>query len=214
VQALLQHTLCLEAPLIEVVVAAAGVFMFYSSSRVDEMRNVTVGDLSIAQKRVEVFIARRKSDQYRQGNVVYLPVDDHRVMTVVGQLGRRLGGRDPGVPLFPNVNATRGDTRMPRTTFTRTLNSVLEGPGHFAENVSTHSFRSADMTEARAAGVAFSDMMRFGRWRSEGSASRYVAPAEDQLLAPGRALARSVARGQESRLMGTTESAEEAQTPG
>jgi hypothetical protein len=67
------------------------------------------------------------------------------------------------------------------------------------------------MTEARASGVAFSELMRQGRWRSEESASRYVAPAEDQVLAPGRTLARSVARGQQSRLMGTTKNVVSAQ---
>jgi hypothetical protein len=66
------------------------------------------------------------------------------------------------------------------------------------------------MTEAQAAEVAFSELIRHGRWRSEESASRYVAPAEDQVLAPGRAFARSVARGSESRL-GTTESAVDMQ---
>jgi hypothetical protein len=103
-----------------------------------------------------VFIARSRTDKYCQGNVVHLPVDDHGVMTGLGKLARRLGRRDTGVPSFPNVNAIRGNTRMPCTRFMRTLNSVLEGLGHFAENVSTHSFRSGGMTEARAAGVAYS----------------------------------------------------------
>jgi hypothetical protein len=74
VQALLQQTLCLEAPLIEVVVAAAGAFIFYIFTHFDEMKSVTVGDLGIGQNRVEVwrFIARSMMDQYCQGNVVHL----------------------------------------------------------------------------------------------------------------------------------------------
>jgi hypothetical protein len=42
-QALLQQTLCLEAPLIEVVVAAAGVFIFCNFTHFDEMKSVTMG---------------------------------------------------------------------------------------------------------------------------------------------------------------------------
>jgi len=175
--------------------------------RYKDMRNVFVDCIRFYPTHMEIFLAYRKNDQFRNGDIIYISRGVHtsscpvRLAQTLVRRGR-LTGR---VPLFQGwdgrVGRWRGYAGLPlsgqpvsydqcRHAFFSIVSKATARPvDELKAQFGTQSCRSGGATVcAGASGVDFRKFMQHGAWHSASSAHRYILDSTEDRVAVTAAL--------------------------
>ena len=146
-------------------------------------------------KYIELFIAKSKTDIYRNGNVVILAKTGH-ITCPFGLLNRYVMAA--GIDLSSNLKFFRTlrskalyTLRITGISYTRAREVVLDAfsqLGFPAKLFGLHSLRSGGATAAANAGVNDRLFKRHGRWRSDRAKDGYVKDNFEALLSVSQSL--------------------------
>jgi hypothetical protein len=175
-----------------VSVAFTGFFRF------SDCRIVHMQWLEFRSGFIWVFLEKRKTDQYREGNWVPIAEWDDSVAFPV-RLVRRLMARvrvqqgAPGAAPRPLFSATASDGRygsapLEYDATLKSLRSRLAAIGLDPEKYATHSLRSGGATATANAGLPDRLWMQHGGWRSIKSVYGYIKTDVDVRLEVSRAV--------------------------
>jgi integrase len=180
--------------------------------RFDELAHLTRGDFSFFPTHMTVFIEKSKTDQYRDGKVLYISRTDSRLCPVactIDYLKRSGlhhdhtfdGSSEPDIDsvahlyLFRGISSSKSGEKL-RTankpiSYTRIRELLLKAlsfVGVDSKRFGTHSLRSGGATAAANAGVPDRLFKRHGRWRSENAKDGYIKDDVEKLLLVSRSI--------------------------
>lgn len=177
--------------------------------RYNEAAALTPADINLCTDHAAIFIAKRKNDQFREGNVLYLARGTSAACPVA--LLTHLLPHCPAAnqPLFRHLNGKRYSLSSPTTPPTaasdhraaspldsdqarrlirRILSICLQTPEDQLPSFGTHSLRSGCATDIMASSmISDRELKRHGGWRSD-VYMRYIKDSLPKLLAATRAL--------------------------
>ena len=175
------------------VTAFAGFLCF------NELANLRCCDVKFCKdKYVELFIAKSKTDIYRNGNVVLLAKTGH-ITCPYNLLNRYIqaAGIDfsSNLMFFRSLHFVKSNAsytlRSTGISYTRTREVVLHAfsqLGYSTKLFGLHSLRSGGATAAANAGVNDRLFKRHGRWRSDKAKDGYVKDNLEALLSVSKSL--------------------------
>ena len=140
-----------------------------------------------------LFLEKRKNDQYRSGNTVWL-ASSGKITCPVSILRSFISrsGSTPGSPLFRKISHGHSISfRSSPITYSRARENFLEiftraGLGHL--DIGLHSLRSGGASQASRAGVDDESIRRHGSWRSLTSHLNYIQESPSSLLHVAKSL--------------------------
>ena len=179
--------------------AAICVTAFAGFLRFNELANLRCCDFKFCKdKYVELFIAKSKTDIYRNGNVVMLAKTWH-ITCPYALLNRYIqaAGIDcsSNLMFFRSLHFVKSNAsytlRSTGISYTRTREVVLNAfsqVGYSTKLFGLHSLRSGGATAATNAGVNDRLFKRHGRWRSDKAKDGYVKDNLEALLSVSKSL--------------------------
>ena len=194
-----------DVPIVLLSHAAMIMVMWVGFLRYKDMRNVYVSCVKFYSTHMEIFLAMRKNDQFRKGDIVYVARGRQVGTCPVGLCQvlirrARLSGR---VPLFQGWDGVRARFRgfrgLPlsgepvsydqcRQAFFRLVAKATARPeAELRSQFGTQSCRSGGATVA-ARVVDFRLFMQHGAWHSAASAHRYIEDSTEDRVEVTRAL--------------------------
>lgn len=188
-----------NANLSDLRTAAICVTAFAGFLRFNELANLRCCDVKFCKdKYVELFIAKSKTDIYRNGNVVLLAKTGH-ITCPYNLLNRYIqaAGIDfsSNLMFFRSLHFVKSNAsytlRSTGISYTRTREVVLHAfsqLGYSTKLFGLHSLRSGGATAAANAGVNDRLFKRHGRWRSDKAKDGYVKDNLEALLSVSKSL--------------------------
>lgn len=147
--------------------------------RRSELVALDLADIGFVDEGADVFIAKSKTDQLREGKVIAIPTG-HRIRPVAHlQDWIDARGDEPG-PLFQRLTHHDELTghRMSDRAVARLIKAAASKIGLSAADYSGHSLRSGFLTEAAAAGATIAKMQETSRHKTVAILLGYVQDAE------------------------------------
>jgi len=127
--------------------------MMFSDVSVDNLANPSC---------IRVFLKKSKTDQEKQGTLVYLGKTGESLYPVAALLSWLVIRGNGKGPLFQYANGTP----LTQSNFTAEFRRALGRIGVDPRNYSGHSFRAGTATEAASQGVGYATIKLLGRWKS------------------------------------------------
>ena len=180
-----------NANLSDLRTAAICVTAFAGFLRFNELANLRCCDVKFCKdKYVELFIAKSKTDIYRNGNVVVCPYNLlNRCIQAAGI------DFSSSLMFFRSLHFVKSNAsytlRSTGISYTRTREVVLHDfsqLGYSTKLFGLHSLRSRGATAAANAGVNDRLFKRHGRWRSDKAKDGYVKDNLEALLSVSKSL--------------------------
>lgn len=183
---------------------------FAATLRFNESALLTPGDINLHPDYALLFLFKRKTDQFREGSLLYLARGTTSACPVA-LLERLLPFCPPDLPVFRQLDGRRfhlesfafsNPVAIPGPDYRkqppiddaqarRILRSFLSSALHLSDSqlptFGTHSLRSGSTTSLARNDVSEQDIKRAGGWRSD-VYTRYIKPSLQQHLAVNRAL--------------------------
>ena len=165
--------------------------------RYDELVSIRCKDISFENEFLKLYIAKSKTDQYRDGNEILIAKGE-TVACPVEMLKKYVNlaeiQNDSEHFLFKPMFGTKEKTKLiyknKKMSYTRTreclvnrLNEVVVG-----KNLGLHSLRSGGASSASNSDVNERCWKRHGRWRSESAKDGYVEDSIEKRLAVSKQL--------------------------
>ena len=188
-----------NANLSDLRTAAICVTAFAGFLHFNKLANLRCCDVKFCKdKYVELFIAKSKTDIYRNGNVVMLAKTGH-ITCPYNLLNRYIqaAGIDfsSNLMFFRSLHFVKSNAsytlRSTGISYTRTREVVLHAfsqLGYSTKLFGLHSLRSGGATAAANAGVNDRLFKRHGRWRSDKAKDGYVKDNLEALLSVSKSL--------------------------
>lgn len=187
-----------EMPVWSLMLATYTMVCFAGFLRYNDAAQLMACDVKIYGDRAELFISKRKNDQFRKGDVVVL-ARGHTVACPVGLLERYLlsAGLSGAVPLFQSFDGqqARFQPRLAKLSGAalsyeqaryHVLKMVAKVKGITAQEVRAlfglHSLRSGGATFVAKVGVCERDFQAHGGWACRESMLRYLEANLDAKL--------------------------------
>ncbi|GIL92635.1 hypothetical protein Vretifemale_20134 [Volvox reticuliferus] len=204
VQAIVELQLCGAPRLLEVMVATYVMVCFTGFLRYDEVQRLLVKDVQLYDDRAEVFLSKRKNDQFREGNVIVLAAGTSEAYPV--RLLRRFlqeAAWGSEMPLFRDWNGHQARRQGAPIIFStapvsyekmqcvvlKLVGKVLGLPETTVKaRFGLHSLRSGGATMVAAAGVEERLFQAHGGWRSQEAMLPYVKETSRVRLGVTKAL--------------------------
>ena len=192
-------------PLIVLSWATMVMVMWCGLLRYSDMRNIFVCCVKFFPSHMEIFLCKRKNDQFRKGDMVFIGRGAHATSCPVGMVQAliRRGGFKGRVPLFQGWDGRVARWRgldglvlsgMPvtydqcRVAFFRVVSKATARPkDELRAQFGTQSCRSGGAT-VLAHRVEFRLFQQHGAWASASSAHRYIQDSVEDRVAVSLAL--------------------------
>jgi integrase len=173
---------------------------FFGFMRISELLSIKRCDITVHKTHIEINIPQAKTDQLRQGRVVFISVmQDNECPVALLQLYAKLSGFKLEQAsnafffariIFKNKKLSLHDTKSP-LSYNNARDIVKKKAGQInldSKMYSTHSMRSGGATSAASAGTSERLLQLHGRWASSSSKDRYVKEGINSRLEVSRNL--------------------------
>lgn len=150
---------------------------FFGAFRRSELVAIQWEDLVFLKEGVEITIARSKTDQGGEGQVVAIPHGNDTVCAMHAlKLWREYSGLSEG-HVFRGIS--KSETILPQAIKPNQVNLIIKQIARDcdldnADDYSAHSLRRGFATEAAKHNAPFQSIMRQGRWKHEGTVLGYI----------------------------------------
>ena len=160
--------------------------------RFNELANLRCCDVKFCKdKYVELFIAKNKTDIYRNGNVVMLAKTGH-ITWPYNLLNRYIqaAGIDfsSNLMLFRSLHFVKSNAPYTLRSTGISYTHAFSQLGYSIKLFGLHSLRSGGTTAAANAGINDKLFKRHGRWRSDKARDGYVKDNLEALLSVSKSL--------------------------
>jgi site-specific recombinase XerD len=172
---------------------------FAGCLRFDEVSSIRTENLTFSDEYLKIHIGKSKTDQYRQGDCVYISVINSYCCPVkwlklyLKEAGNKVS--EEGYifrPIYRSKTKCMLINKDKKLSYTQARKCLLAKlkciPGAENFNFGLHSFRAGGATAAANSNVNERCLMRHGRWRQATSKDRYVNDSIVKKLAVTRAM--------------------------
>ena len=163
--------------------------------RIGEILSIQVRHITIEADCMQIFLPKRKNDQFRQGQYVYINRSRQKTcpVAITECLLRNIkDSKNSTNPVVRRIIHTKQGKRFhPHLgiSYSRIRDIIKQKFGQFFANprdLGTHSLRSGGISDPGLAHVPEKSLQRHGGWKLAHSKDKYIEPTKDVLLMPTR----------------------------
>ena len=177
-----------DGPLGNLQLAAFICLGFYGFLRWDDLRHITLDDLTFASTHLTIHLSKRKNDQFREGSQVLISRSDEALCPVkVVEKFLAVARHDPKTTLWHRIQHTKNGQKLRKEPMSysranKLFKEELEREGLDSKCYGLHSLRSGGATTAAAMGIPDRLLQRQGGWRSTAAKNNYINESVNSLL--------------------------------
>lgn len=165
--------------------------------RIDELRKLTVRNVSVTETHMSIYITQRKNDQYRDGHTSLI-ARSGKATCPVGITERLLKSfpqdSDANAPFVRRIIKSKSCERFHATkgvSYTTIRGEFRKFLAPFVNNVNqfgTHSIKSGAASNSGCRNIDGDILDKHAGWRCAASKKRYIKYTEEQLLSVSKSL--------------------------